>query len=101
MCQTVPDTELLNACRQVILDYMFGIGMNEWRDDIRVLMRKAGVNGVDTVFLFGDHQIKEEAFLEDVNMILNSGDIPNLYENEERLEIIEKVRVHLIAAVHN
>ena len=43
------------------------------------------------VFLFGDHQIKEEAFLEDVNMILNTADIPNLYENEERLEIIEKV----------
>jgi hypothetical protein len=24
-------------------------------------------------------------------MILNTGDIPNLYDNEERLEIIEKV----------
>ena len=71
--------------------------MNEWREDIRQLMRKAGVDGVNMVFLFGDHQIKEEAFLEDVNMILNSGDIPNLYENEERLEIIEKVReVHYL-----
>lgn len=67
--------------------------MNEWRDDIRQLMRKAGVDGVNMVFLFGDHQIKEEAFVEDVNMILNSGDIPNLYENEERLEIIEKVSI--------
>ena len=27
-------------------------------------------------------------------MILNTGDIANLYENEERLEIIEKVRVN-------
>ena len=26
-------------------------------------------------------------------MILNTGDIPNLYDNEERLEIIEKVRI--------
>ena len=26
-------------------------------------------------------------------MILNTGDIPNLYDNEERLEIIEKVRL--------
>ena len=32
------------------------------------------------------------AFLEDVNMILNTGDIPNLYDNEERLEIIEKMQ---------
>ena len=65
---------------------------NDWRDDIRRMMRKAGEEGVSMVFLFGDHQIKEEAFLEDVNMLLNTGDIPNLYENEERLEIIEKVR---------
>lgn len=34
---------------------------------------------------------QEDSFLEDVNMILNTADIPNLYENEERLEIIEKV----------
>lgn len=54
-------------------------------------MKKAGVDGTNMVFLFGDHQIKEESFLEDVNMILNSGDIPNLYENEDRLEIIERV----------
>ena len=64
---------------------------NDWRDDIRRMMRKAGEEGVSMVFLFGDHQIKEEAFLEDVTMLLNTGDIPNLYENEERLEIIEKV----------
>ena len=67
--------------------------MGEWRDDLRRMMRKAGVDGVSMVFLFGDHQIKAESFLEDVNMILNTGDIPNLYENEERLEIIEKVRL--------
>ena len=30
----------------------------EWRDDLRQLMRKAGVDGFNTVFLFGDHQIK-------------------------------------------
>ena len=43
--------------------------------------------------------LQEESFLEDVNMILNTADIPNLYENEERLEIIEKV-IHIIALVH-
>ncbi|XP_076448252.1 dynein axonemal heavy chain 3-like [Babylonia areolata] len=64
----------------------------EWRDDLRRMMRKAGDEGVSTVFLFGDHQIKDESFLEDVNMILNTGDIPNLYEKEERLEIIERMQ---------
>ena len=35
--------------------------------------------------------LQDQSFLEDVNILLNSADIPNLYENEERLEIIEKV----------
>ncbi|ESO88893.1 hypothetical protein LOTGIDRAFT_125424 [Lottia gigantea] len=65
----------------------------EWRDDLRKMMKRAGYEGISTVFLFGDHQIKDESFLEDVNMILNTGDIPNLYENEERLEIIERMMV--------
>ncbi|XP_055958183.1 dynein axonemal heavy chain 3 [Patella vulgata] len=67
--------------------------VTEWRDDLRKMMRRAGDEGVSTVFLFGDHQIKDQSFLEDVNMILNTGDIPNLYENEERLEIIERMMV--------
>lgn len=36
-------------------------------------------------------------------MILNTGDIPNLYDNEERLEIIEKVHniyAILVATLH-
>ncbi|XP_052779096.1 dynein axonemal heavy chain 3-like isoform X2 [Mya arenaria] len=67
--------------------------MPEWREDLRKMMRKAGDEGISMVFLFGDHQIKDETFLEDVNMILNTGDIPNLYDNEERLEIIEKMQI--------
>lgn len=35
--------------------------------------------------------MQDEAFLEDVNMILNTGDVPNIYENDEKAEIIEKV----------
>ncbi|CAG5135432.1 unnamed protein product, partial [Candidula unifasciata] len=64
----------------------------EWRGDLCKMMRRVGELGVSTVFLFGDHQIKDVSFLEDVNMILNTGDIPNLYENEEKLEIIEKMQ---------
>lgn len=33
-------------------------------------------------------QIKSESFLEDVNNILNSGDVPNLYTSEEQERIL-------------
>ncbi|XP_066284547.1 dynein axonemal heavy chain 3-like isoform X3 [Branchiostoma lanceolatum] len=65
---------------------------HDWKEDLKKMMRRAGEEGVHSVFLFADHQIKDESFLEDVNMILNTADIPNLYENEERLEIIEKMQ---------
>ena len=39
---------------EITKNYTFG----DWRDDIRRMMRKAGEEGVSTVFLFGDHQIK-------------------------------------------
>jgi dynein heavy chain len=53
---------------------------------------KAGGEGKQTVFLFSDNQIKEESFVEDINMILNTADIPNLFAAEEKTEILEKMQ---------
>ncbi|KAJ3125643.1 Dynein heavy chain 6, axonemal, partial [Physocladia obscura] len=64
----------------------------EWREDIKKLYRSAGVDGKNTVFLLSDTQIKKETFLEDVNSILNSGEVPNLFEFEEREKILGDVR---------
>nr|XP_039250666.1 dynein heavy chain 3, axonemal-like [Styela clava] len=66
--------------------------VHDWRSDLKTVMRRSGEDLVPTVFLFGDHQIKDESFLEDINMLLNSGDIPNIFDNEERLEIIDKMQ---------
>lgn len=41
---------------------------------------------------FATVHLQDATFLEDVNMLLNTGDILNLYDNEERLEIIEKMQ---------
>lgn len=67
-------------------------GKNEWRDDIKRVFMKAGGDGKPTVFLFSDNQIKEESFVEDINMILNTADIPNLFASDEKAEIIEKMQ---------
>lgn len=67
-------------------------GKNEWRDDIKKLFMKSGGEGKQTVFLFADNQIKEESFVEDINMILNTADIPNLFASDEKAEIIEKMQ---------
>ena len=56
------------------------------------MLLKAGGEGKQTVFLFADNQIKDESFMEDISMILNTGDVPNLYASDEKAEIIEKMQ---------
>lgn len=56
------------------------------------VLKKAGADGKATVFLFNDNQIKHESFVEDINMILNTGDVPNLYPADEKAEILEKMQ---------
>ncbi|KAK2152282.1 hypothetical protein LSH36_335g03002 [Paralvinella palmiformis] len=58
-------------------------GTNEWREDLKKIMLKAGLENNPMVFLFSDTQIKNESFLEDLNNILNAGDVPNIYAIDE------------------
>ncbi|KAF9412146.1 hypothetical protein HW555_009276, partial [Spodoptera exigua] len=67
-------------------------GVNEWRDDVRKLLMKAGIIGKPLVFLFADNQIIYEGMVEDINMLLNTGDIPNLYGMDEKVEILDKMQ---------
>ncbi|KAM9343831.1 dynein axonemal heavy chain 12-like [Pholidichthys leucotaenia] len=67
-------------------------GMTEWRDDLKMLLKNAGVKGQKTVFLLTDAQIKDETFLEDVDSVLNTGEVPNLFAVDEKQEIVEAVR---------
>ena len=48
--------------------------------DLKRLYHQAGVENKPTVFLFNDTQVVEEIFLEDINNILSSGEVPNLYK---------------------
>ena len=64
----------------------------EFREDLKGLYRQAGCAGKPTVFLFDETQIKYEAFLEDVNNILTSGEVPNLFAKDELPGVIDEVR---------
>jgi dynein heavy chain len=47
----------------------------------------AGVDYKPTIFLFNDTQVLDESFLEDINNILSSGEVPNLYKPDEFEEV--------------
>jgi len=65
---------------------------DNFKEDIKKLMKKTGIEGKPVVFLFIDTQIVHESFLEDINNILNSGEVPNLWEIEEKDNIINEMR---------
>uniref|UniRef100_A0A8B9BTY6 Dynein axonemal heavy chain 12 n=1 Tax=Anser brachyrhynchus TaxID=132585 RepID=A0A8B9BTY6_9AVES len=69
-------------------------GTNEWREDLKGLLKNAGVKGLKTVFIITDAQIKEESFLEDIDSVLNTGEVPNLFAADEKQEIIEAGNKH-------
>ncbi|XP_062240587.1 dynein axonemal heavy chain 2 [Platichthys flesus] len=59
----------------------------EFREDIKKLYRLTGVDNKPTVFLFNDTQLVDESFLEDINNVLSSGEVPNLYKQDEFAEV--------------
>ncbi|XP_032314242.1 dynein heavy chain 1, axonemal isoform X8 [Camelus ferus] len=80
-------------CFQIELSKNYG--MTEWRDDIKKVLLKAGLHSLPITFLFSDTQIKNESFLEDINNVLNSGDIPNLYTLDEQDQIVNTMRPYI------
>lgn len=48
------------------------------------MMFTTGVNGTPIAFTMTDSQILSETFLEDLNNVLNTGEIPNLMQGEDK-----------------
>eukprot|EP00961_Rhodomonas_salina_P063758 857225-Rhodomonas_salina.13 len=67
-------------------------GKNEWREDVKRLLSTAGGDGKPTTFLFTDSQIKLESFVEDINNLLNTAEVPNIFASDEKATLGEKVR---------
>lgn len=56
------------------------------------MLSTAGGDGKATVFLFTDTQIKLESFVEDINNLLNTCEVPNLFPADEKAVLAEKCR---------
>ena len=54
----------------------------QWKEDLKILLKTAGKNEPVT-FLFSDTQIVKESFLEDLNNVLNTGEVPNMWGPED------------------
>ncbi|OHT01787.1 Dynein heavy chain family protein [Tritrichomonas foetus] len=65
----------------------------DFRNDLKILFKAAGVQNRKMMFLLTDEQIVDESFLEDINNVLNTGDVPGLFETEEFDQMINDLLV--------
>ncbi|XP_068888721.1 dynein axonemal heavy chain 9 isoform X1 [Aphelocoma coerulescens] len=69
-----------------------GYGVPDLKADLANLYLKAGLKSVGSVFLLSDAQVADEQFLVLVNDFLASGEIPDLFPDDEVENIISSVR---------
>ncbi|XP_059216601.1 dynein axonemal heavy chain 3 isoform X2 [Stomoxys calcitrans] len=78
-------------CRLMTVQVTKTYTQQEWRDDLKKILMSSGFNMNHTVFLFSDSQATDEGYIEDINGILNCGDLPNLYQMEDKATIMENM----------
>ncbi|XP_051791984.1 LOW QUALITY PROTEIN: dynein axonemal heavy chain 11 [Erpetoichthys calabaricus] len=69
-----------------------GYGIQDLRVDLANLYIKTGAKNMPTVFLLTDAQVPDERFLVLINDLLASGEIPELFNDEETENIITGIR---------
>lgn len=76
-------------------------GFSDWCADLKNLTYMTGVEGKQVVFILRDNEIIQESFLESINNLLNSGQVPNLFSYDDTQNIIEKMRQNRAIAMKN
>ena len=67
-------------------------GLSDWKDLLRQLLLGCGLEDKQLVFLFCDTQITNDVFLENVSNLLNSSDVPNLFDGNDLEQIYNHMR---------
>ena len=79
-------------CEVFSISLSRGYDENAFREDLKVLYNQLGVDNKPTVFLFTDSHVAEEGFLELINNMLTSGEVPALFADDEKEGLIGRTR---------
>eukprot|EP00171_Calliarthron_tuberculosum_P021131 IDg21131t1 len=65
---------------------------DDFANDLRNVLRKAGVHHTRVVVIFDESNDLDSAFLEMMNSILACGDVPGLFDGEERAALLKEIQ---------
>ena len=77
---------------EVELETSRGYDEEQWRDDLKALLLQTGIAAKGTVLRLPGQKIRGDFMLDDINNLLDSGRVPNLFPIEERMAIREQLR---------
>ncbi|KEG14468.1 putative dynein heavy chain, cytosolic [Trypanosoma grayi] len=66
--------------------------LEDYERDLRDILRRAGCKLERICFIFDDSNIMEASFLEYMNALLASGEVPGLFDGEEWAKLMEEIR---------
>lgn len=67
---------------------------NEWYEYLKEMLKAVGLHDKQAVFLVSDSNIVNEGFLEDINNLLNNGEIPKLYTTDEKENVLNYLLIN-------
>uniref|UniRef100_A0A7S1Y8A3 AAA+ ATPase domain-containing protein n=1 Tax=Grammatophora oceanica TaxID=210454 RepID=A0A7S1Y8A3_9STRA len=67
-------------------------GIEDFNEDLRAVMRRVGVDGEKICFIFDECNVLGSGFLEAMNALLASGEVPGLFENDEYNSLMSACR---------
>lgn len=70
--------------------------IESFHEDLKKLMSKSGVEGKNVSFIFPDQHMIFDSFLEDINSLINSGEVSGIFSEEELESILEALRPEVV-----
>nr|CRZ22352.1 BMA-CHE-3 [Brugia malayi] len=58
-------------------------GIKQFRNDLKTVIQDVAINGKHIVYIIEDYQLLHDAFLQSINSLLSSGDIPGIFTTQE------------------
>uniref|UniRef100_A0A1A8GI94 Dynein, axonemal, heavy chain 10 n=1 Tax=Nothobranchius korthausae TaxID=1143690 RepID=A0A1A8GI94_9TELE len=80
------------GCEVFEITFSRGYNASNFREDLRKLYLKLGVENKKMVFVFTDAHVAEESFLELINNMLTSGIVPALFPDDEKESVLNQLR---------
>lgn len=76
-------SSFIMKCERYQIELVKNYNSEAFRNDLQKIAKIAGGERKPLSFIFTDVQISYESFLEDINNILNTGEVPNLFHKKE------------------